>query len=298
MFVVDVRALRYFLAVADHLHFGRAAQQLWLSTSALSRCVSELERELGQDLFTRGYHQVQLTQFGHEFAHKARPIVGDFDKLKQLGWTAAVGPRCRIGATPLLNPKILDDVLDAFRINTPEVDCPITLASSAELLSTLAKEDIDVAIVHLPAGDPKIASLVLATTRIAILMRADDPLASRCELRLAEVADRHFVFRSTDPHPTLMENIQSDLERAGITRITRLPHNDAVQIATHIHRSGALTWTCDANDWPSAPIYNTENFVKVPVCEPQISISAGIAWLKQPTTKVDGLAQALETLRK
>src|SRR4029453_11903979 len=107
---MDLQQLRCFLAVADELHFGRAAERLHMSASPVSRTVKDLERELEVELFLRSYHQVELTPAGLELARRVRPLVAQLDRLPNDIRLIAAGDAAvvHLGGSHLAPPTILD----------------------------------------------------------------------------------------------------------------------------------------------------------------------------------------------
>src|SRR3954454_17226179 len=103
---MDIQQLRCFLAVAEKLHFGRAAERLHMTASPVSRVVKDLERELGADLFIRGYHQIQLTPAGRELARRVPPLLAELDRLRGEVQSVAAGEDrvVRLGASHLSPP--------------------------------------------------------------------------------------------------------------------------------------------------------------------------------------------------
>ncbi|MFJ8025495.1 LysR family transcriptional regulator [Streptomyces sp. NPDC096311] len=296
---MDIQQIRYFLAVADELHFARAAERLHVTPSPLSRRVKELERELGSDLFVREYHRVELTPFGRRFVVPAREVVRRFDALKRLSPDPAAATRrtCRIGAATLAAPQALDAVLDAFHAQAPEVDLPLTLAASAELLPALQAGDLDLAVVHLPVGTPDFESLPLVRGRLAIAMRADDPLAARESLGLPDLVDRAVVATSSKVHPSVVNALHRSLREAGVTRLVELPHNDSVQVAAQVRRTGVLSLTLNGLAHPSARVFDAPEYAVVPLAEPDLAMHVGVVWCPGSEQRVRGLTDVLAALR-
>ncbi|MEU9410213.1 LysR family transcriptional regulator [Streptomyces sp. NPDC048281] len=295
---MDIQQLRYFLAVADELHFGRAAERLHVTASPLSRRIRELEHELGRDLFVREHHHVGLTPFGELFQGRAREVVRDFDGLRDLARDLPDAPCCRVGAAPLTPPKVLDTVLAVYRETAPQVELPVTLASSAELLDQLAAGRVDLAVVHLPLGRTDLESLVIARGRLGVAMPADDEFADRTSLTLRDLRHRQVLMTSAKVHPSVMGEHRSALLAAGVTRLVALPHNDVVQIAAHVLRTGALTLTVLGEDLPTSRVFDSPAFRLVPLDEPGLALRVGIAWRAAPERVVPGLRETLTALRE
>lgn len=297
---MDIQQIRYFLAVAEELHFGRAAERLHVTPSPLSRRIKELERELGSDLFVRGYHRVELTSFGRTFLGPAREVVRGFDALKRLSPDPAAATRrtCRIGAATLAAPQALDALLEVFHTHAPEVDLPLALAASAELLAALRAGDLDLAVVHLPPGGVEFESLPLVRNRLAIAMRAGDPLAARDRLRLVDLTDREVVATSSKVHPSVVNSLHRRLRDAGITRLVELSHNDSAQVAARVRRTRVLSLTLNGLAHPSARVFDDPDFAVVPLDEPGLLMYVGVVWCVGSEDRVPGLAEVLAELRR
>ncbi|MEU7855430.1 LysR family transcriptional regulator [Nonomuraea sp. NPDC049141] len=294
---MDIQQLRYFVAVAEELHFGHAAERLHVTSSPLSRRIRELEKELGKDLFDRGYHQVELTAFGRAFLEPARDVLARFDALADV----AAGPAAdadvmRVGATPLAPTQVLDLVLETFEQVSPGIELPVSLEPSAGLLALLATHKLDIAVVHLPVDGPGLDSLALAEYRFAIAMRADDPLAGRARLTLGDLADRQLLLTSFKVHPTVMKGLRDHLREGGVTRIRELPHSDVVQIAAHVTHSRALSLTTPSTI--AGRILAETGLVLVPLDDPDLHFRLGVVWPASTAARGGPLASVIAALRE
>ncbi|WP_254650845.1 LysR family transcriptional regulator [Streptomyces sp. GbtcB7] len=296
---MDIQQIRYFVAVAEESNFGRAARSLQLTPSPLSRRIRDLENELGSDLFVREYHHVELTRFGQKFLEPARDLLRKFENLKRLSLDPEAPTRftCRLGAPPLAPPLALDTVLDTFERVAPEVELPITLSSTAELLAKLAHGSIDLAVAHLPVDQTGLESLRLARTGMGIVMRGDDPLAERSSLTMSDMAGRQFLLTSAKVHPLRMGMMHALLAEAGVHCMPELPHNDAVQVGVHISRTGCLGFMVADPGPLFARIFTPPDFTVVPLDEPRLALYVGLAWRTGDEPRVPGLAAVLAELR-
>ncbi|MFD1540964.1 LysR family transcriptional regulator [Nonomuraea guangzhouensis] len=295
---MDIQQLRYFVAVAEELHFGHAAERLHVTSSPLSRRIRELEKELGKDLFDRGYHQVELTAFGRAFLEPARDVLARFDALADLaaGPAADASEAVRVGATPLAPTQVLDLVLETFEQVSPGIELPVSLEPSAGLLALLATHKLDIAVVHLPVEAPGLDSLALAEYRFAIAMRADDPLAGHARLTLSDLADRQLLLTSFKVHPTVMKGLRDHLREGGVTRIRELPHSDVVQIAAHVTHSRALSLTTPSTI--GGRVLTEAGLVLVPLDDPDLHFRLGIVWPASAAARGGPLASVIAVLRE
>ena len=277
---MDIAQLRCFLAVAEELHFGRAAERLHMTASPVSRIVKDLERELGAELFVRGYHQIQLTPAGRELARRVPPLLAEFDRLRSEIQLVAAGESrvVRLGGSHLSPPAILDAVVECAEKGNPGRTVDVTLAPSSELLPALGRGELDAAVVHLPVDDPAMEALPLAAYRFFVAMRRDDPLAGRASLGLADLADRTVVTFPLSLQPAAMEQMRDGLISRGLRRVRMLPGADSAMLAGHVRRTGDLTFTLAPETGGSARIFDDPAFAIVPLTDgPPFHL--GLVWL-------------------
>ncbi|ROR00238.1 DNA-binding transcriptional LysR family regulator [Streptomyces sp. 2132.2] len=193
--------MRYFVAVAEELHFGRAAGRLHMSQPPLSRAIKQLEADVGAPLFTRSPSGVTLTAAGAVLLDEARALLDHADRV-----------RARVGAaagTATLAVGILGDGTDpgvsrlaaAFRRTHPGIDIRIRDTDLTDPTCGLRAGLVDVALTRAPFDETALTVRTLRTDPVGVVLRADDPLARCDRLRLAELSDRRwFQFpQGTDP---------------------------------------------------------------------------------------------------
>ncbi|MFC8713046.1 LysR family transcriptional regulator [Streptomyces sp. NPDC057197] len=198
---MELRTLRYFVAVAEELHFGRAAARLHMSQPPLSRAVKRLEAELGAALFDRSPAGVTLTGVGAVLLDEARALLDQADRVR-VRVAAAAG-------TAVLTVGILGDSSDpganrlagAYRRRHPQVEVRVRDTDLTDPACGLTAGLVDVALTRGPFDVTGLTVRELRADPVGALLRADDPLARRGSLRLAELADRRwFLFpEGTDP---------------------------------------------------------------------------------------------------
>ncbi|MFJ3221569.1 LysR family transcriptional regulator [Kitasatospora sp. NPDC086801] len=198
---MELRTLRYFVAVAEELHFGRAATRLHMSQPPLSRAIKQLEKETGAPLFTRSPAGVTLTPVGSVLLDEARALLGRAERAR-MRVAAAAG-------TATLTIGILGDGTDpgttrlaaAFRRSHPGVDIRVRDTDLTDPTCGLRTGLVDVALTRAPFDDTALAVRELRADPVGAVLRADDPLARRDHLELADLAGRRwFQFPpGTDP---------------------------------------------------------------------------------------------------
>jgi len=163
MDIFSLRQLRYFTALADHGHFGRAAEACAISQPALSVQIRELEAALGQVLFERGARQVRLTRFGEDFANRVREILRSVDELSEMARVAGTGlsGSLRLGVIPTIAPYLLPRVVGGLTKAYPDLDLHVRESITPRLLEELGDGRLDAAIVALPVSEPSLREVPL-----------------------------------------------------------------------------------------------------------------------------------------
>ena len=193
---VDLRQLRAFLAVADELHFGRAAALLRIAQPALSQQIRRTERELGVDLFVRTSRSVALTPAGRVLQGRARSLLQqarrDLDEAMRVG-RGEVG-RLDVGFVVSALPLGPIERVQAFRERYPLVRVELTEGYSSQLLARIVRGELDLAVVRDPDPDPAVRLLPFRTERFVAAVPRGHRLADRASIRGAELLDDPFVF--------------------------------------------------------------------------------------------------------
>lgn len=197
---MDLRLLRYFVAVAEERHFGRAAARLHMSQPPLSRAVKQLEADLGTVLLHRTATGVTLTAAGTVLYDEARAV------LEHVGRARA---RVAAAGTASLTVGTIADSAEeagtrlaaAFRQQNPGVDVRIREADFADPTAGVRAGLADVAVTRTPFDRTGISTLVLRSDPVGVVLRADDPLARREVVHVRDLADRPWfqLPEGTDP---------------------------------------------------------------------------------------------------
>lgn len=151
-----MKHLRYFDALSQHSHFGRAAEACAISQPALSIQMKELEELLGAPLIERGPRQISLTPLGAEFALRVRGILQAVEELGDLA-RASFGPltgRLRIGVIPTVAPYLLPRIMKDLTAHYPDLDLRPREAITQRLVEDLTEGRLDAALVALPVSEP------------------------------------------------------------------------------------------------------------------------------------------------
>lgn len=160
---MQLRDLTYLLAVAEHSHFGRAAQACHVSQPALSMQIKKLEDMLGVQLFERSNKQVRITQAGQEIAARAQAMMAQWDDIRRLARTHhdPLAGEFRLGAFPTLAPYYLPKAVPVIHRRLPKLRLLLTEEKTARLLAMLHDGELDAALIALPVESPLLVSAPL-----------------------------------------------------------------------------------------------------------------------------------------
>ena len=176
MINLTLKQMRYVEALAQHGHFGRAADACAISQPALSMQIKELEETLGTELFERGPRQVRLTSFGEEFVERAREILRSVDALGDLARAARdrlVG-RLRIGIIPTVAPYLLPTIVGNLTRMNVALDIHVRETLTPRLIQELQDGRLDTAIVALPVSEPSLSEVPLFTENFVLVRPGED----------------------------------------------------------------------------------------------------------------------------
>jgi DNA-binding transcriptional LysR family regulator len=180
MNVPDLRQLRYFMAVAERLHFGRAAEALHISQPPLSRAIRALEEALGVTLFARSRRRVALTPAGERLLEEARRLESQLERAVKEVRTAAGGTgeeRLRIGFVSLADYGVLPGLLKAYKTARPAVQLALREMLSPEQAVALAADELDFGLLLPPvAGSSRFEHLVVQRERFVAALPSRHPL--------------------------------------------------------------------------------------------------------------------------
>ncbi|WP_342649971.1 LysR family transcriptional regulator [Pseudomonas sp. REB1044] len=196
---MELRHLRYFIAVAEELHFGRAAQQLGISQPPLSQQIQALEQALGARLFERTNRRVALSEAGRLFLDEARQVLAQVDKAADVARRAQLGElgEMKIGFTSSAPfTSRIPQAIHAFRQRFPAVHLHLTEMSSREVVDAVFDESIEVGLMRpLPVPEGLAVTELFREPLVAVL-NASHPLAACGDggVQMADLAQEPFVF--------------------------------------------------------------------------------------------------------
>jgi DNA-binding transcriptional LysR family regulator len=216
---VELRYLESFLAIADELHFGRAAARLHISQPSLSQHLQRLERSVGVRLVDRGPHQVALTPAGAVFRVEAVRLLGELRDAVDLAREVGAGQAgtVRVGFNYPAGRKLLPATLNLLASKHPRLRPILVEQRSGPQLAGLAAGELDVALVFGRPSDPYYASRTAFRTSLMALVGATHPLAGRREMPFAELAEHPCILFDRELSPAPHDTLTAAARRSGTT---------------------------------------------------------------------------------
>ncbi|MBS2007040.1 MAG: LysR family transcriptional regulator, partial [Cyanobacteria bacterium SZAS TMP-1] len=201
---MEIRHLRYFLAVAEELNFSRAAARLNMAQPPLSQQIMQLEAHLGVQLFERETRPIRLTVVGLTLLEQARPLIKRFDQLElklQLMGSGDTGSLA-IGFVSSAMYELLPDVLKNFRARYPRVHVDLTELTGLEQEEALHEHSIDVAFIRGTSSDPDFVGEVVVEEPLVVAVPSQWELAKKDSVALKSLSKEPFIVFPTKPDPS------------------------------------------------------------------------------------------------
>jgi DNA-binding transcriptional LysR family regulator len=236
---VELRTLRYFVTVAEELHFGRAAERLHIVQPAVSQQIARLERELGTRLLDRSPRQVALTAAGHRVLTAARDTLAAAD----LVLVAAGKPvnEVRIGTVSGLTSR-LERGIDALRAQHPTFEAVLVDLPFAARVTALRRGELDMALARGVINEPGLRVLPSWSEPLHVVVSGQHPAAGRDKATIGELADYLLRLPSRQCDPPLHDTVTAALRDAGVRpklgRPTGTTQNTIVEVG-----SDPRSWT-------------------------------------------------------
>jgi DNA-binding transcriptional LysR family regulator len=217
---MEFRQLRYFLAVAEHLHFTEAAQRLGIAQPPLSQQILKLEREIGTPLFIRHPRRVELTEAGRLLRESARRIVDDAQQALIDVRNAGRGETGRLSigfaGSTVFHPLVAK-VMQSYRSSYPRVAISCVESNSVALLNEVAERRLDAALIRLPLGCGELKVEPLVDEDMIAVLPANHRLSRRRRIDLADLAGDSFIFFPRPIGPDLFDSMIEACRAAGFT---------------------------------------------------------------------------------
>lgn len=192
---MNLRDLRYLIALADLRHFGRAAEACHVSQPTLSTQVRKLEEELGVALVERAPRQVMLTPAGRDIVERARRVLAEVEQMRETARRTSdpEAGSVRLGMFPTLGPYLLPHVVPNIRARFPRLELLLVEEKTEILLNMLRAGRLDAAVLALPLHDESLEVEFLFEEPFVLALPIAHPLAGHSRLTLADIADEHLL---------------------------------------------------------------------------------------------------------
>jgi DNA-binding transcriptional LysR family regulator len=218
---MELRQLRYFVAVAEELNFSRAAGRMYLSQPALSQQIRKLEHELGVKLFQRTRNRVELTEAGRALLEGARQALVLVEQTARAAREAGgvESSHLRVGFPEYANHTPVADILQTFQRRYPYVELEehetLTLQETLQQVDALRDGTLDVGFLLAPFDSDALALERVLSIELVVAVPTDHPLSARTEVRMRELASEPIILFPRRFHPGCYDYIVDCCKRVG-----------------------------------------------------------------------------------
>jgi DNA-binding transcriptional LysR family regulator len=211
---MELRHLRYFVAVAEELHFGRAAQRLGMAQPPLSQQIRRLEQELGVQLLQRTKRRVQLTEPGRAFLDEARRTLAQLNHAIEVAQRANRGEvgRLAIGFLGAASYSLLPALLTVFHNRFPGVEIELHEMKTSELIEGLHQRRVQVGLVRMPVRDDLLLVEPILLEPLVVALPEHHPLAEKPRVAFRDLAGEAFLLPPRQLAPSFFDQL-TDLSR-------------------------------------------------------------------------------------
>lgn len=208
---MELRHLRYFIAVAEELNFSRAAERLHIAQPPLSQQIQDLEIELGVQLFERTKRRVRLTEAGKVFLEEVEKVFEQVNRATEAAHRASRGEigKLAIAFNSSATYSVLPDLLHQFHQQYPEVELILQELTTSQQLDKLQQNQIDVGLLYLPIDTKELTVISVLKEPLIVALSASHPLAKQSKIAIADLSDRPFIL----PPPQLGEGLYSQIRQ-------------------------------------------------------------------------------------
>lgn len=215
----ELRQVRYAIAVAEELHFTKAAEKLHLTQPALTREIQQLEYCVGTPLFDRSTRQVQLTNAGKAFVEEAVKLIGIGERAVQRARAAGRGDpsRLQIAYCPWVNVQIPARLQSLAIEMLPDLEIDLVSLPAASQTELLLNGTLQAGIQMLPVEDASLITIRLAEEPLVLAMSESHPLAAKPCLKLEDLADAPVIWLKRDIYPAVWERFDQWCRHQGFT---------------------------------------------------------------------------------
>ena len=281
---MELRHLRYFVAIGEEQHYGRAARSLRVAQPALSRQIQDLEAELGFKLFERLPRGVKLSAAGKQFLHDARRILQEVSEAAGRAGRVARGlsGTLRVGFAENASWRgVVPDSFRRFREQQPDAELQLQPAASLEQLEAIRSGRLDAGFVNfMPKSDRELDQLPVAIQHVELAAPKRHALTKLKKLRLRDLTDVPFVWFPRWANPAFYDCLMHQCYRGGLKspRIVQEGLNEAT-ILSLVSSGLGVGWVVGSARWRSP-----ESVVILPVVDLDVALPLVLAWRRDNTS--------------
>lgn len=280
---MELRQIKYFITVAEELHFGHAASKLGIAQPALSQQIQQLEQELGGALLNRNKRSVSLTDGGKIFLTEAKVLLAQSLHAQELARQAFSGTigELILGFVESATWDILPKVILNYRKQYPNVKITLRHLHTVKQINALQQGNIHVGIIGLPISDPNICCHKIKEDPFLVALPIDHPLSSMKEIFITDLAKENFVATNREAGPAYYDNMVKVCMDAGFSPSIVQTANEMVPILSLVSCGMGIALINESakhlrNDILYKPLRGTNQ------CAYQISL----AWKKDNSSSV------------
>jgi DNA-binding transcriptional LysR family regulator len=281
---MELRHLRYFVAVGEEQHYGRASRRLRVAQPALSRQIQDLEEEVGFKLFDRLPRGVKLSVAGKLFLEDARRILQAVGEATARAARVARGQSgtLRVGFTENASwHGVVPDSFRLFREQQPDAELQLQPAASLEQLDAIRSGRLDAGFANfMPKVDPELDQLAVAVHHLELAVPKRHPLTKLKKLRLRELTDALFIWFPRRASPAFYDRLMHECYRGGLKspRIVQEGLNEAT-ILSLVSTGLGVGWVLGSARWRCP-----ETVAILPVVDLNVPLRLTLAWRRDNTS--------------
>ena len=213
---MELRHLRYFVVVAEELHFGRAAERLQMAQPPLSQQIRQLEKELGFELFRRTKRSVELTEAGAVFLREARRLLRQLEQAVELGRRTSRGETGKlvVGFVSSAAYNVLPPMLQAFRSRFGDIDLSLRELTTDQQVQRLREGRMDVGFMRPPVEDEAFSQMTIFGEPLVVALPEHHALGRQAAIALGSLAGEPFILFPRPLAPGLYDQIISLCQQA------------------------------------------------------------------------------------
>ena len=283
---MELRHLRYFVAIGEEQHYGRAARRLRVAQPALSRQIQDLEGELGFKLFERLPRGVKLSESGKLFLEDARHILREVSEAAVRAGRVASGRSgtLRVGFTENASWRgVVPESFRRFRELQPDAELQLRPAASLEQLEAIRSGRLDAGFVNfMPKSDPELDQLLVARAHVELAAPKGHPLTKLKTLSLRDLVDAPFVWFPRWPSPAFYDRMMHECYRGGLRspRIVQEGLNEAT-ILSLVAAGLGVGWVLGTARWRCP-----ETVVILSVVDLNMPLPLALAWRRDNASRL------------